>query len=60
VGFLNFAWNVDLRVIFYTCRVRADIVCVREAEILKVTLHILSTLFEVLSSPYSQGYHRNY
>jgi hypothetical protein len=52
LGFLNFAWSVDLRVNFDSCNVRTDILCVRDAEILKVMIHILNTLLEAPSSPY--------
>jgi hypothetical protein len=45
VGFLNFAWNVDLRVIFDGCTERTDILYVQDAEILKVMVHIITTFF---------------
>jgi len=54
LGFFNFAWSVDLRVICDSCTVRTDVVCVRDAEILQFMVHILNALIEVLNSLYLQ------
>lgn len=54
VGFFNFAWSVDLLIIFDSFTVRKDMLCVRGAEIIKVMIHILNTLLEVLSSSHLQ------
>lgn len=54
MGLLKFAWSVDQGVIFDTFTLRKDILCVRDAEMLNVMVHILTILLEVLSIPYLQ------